>query len=436
MVDIFSMKVMKIMNKFGIIEIAFWVTQTWLLAIPEFHLPAGTPGRQEIFGTHNPYLADINGERCEHVIVPGTTCELFFPIDGSQPSTPDAGEWSGARYTGNNNAAVTDWWIRVFGGDTAIELANRRRIPQRDNAITMGFDSGRNAIHIIRAKGSLSLKWQIWETFYDIASDPIGRVLLYRLFIEIRRIDNTQSGCCEAGIHTITGRNKLRSIEIKFDKGGFGFGKSGYINFDPADKQINTMIFNPANGQIATANDGQFDTLAVGLFHEMLHWFHALRHLRRYDQSALTDPTIYRYLLRSYYGDVSELYTWGPINDEEIRTILGTPNYNDLVQQPLINREAFLGEGRIPIPNLPDRFLPNTGRFLEGDDLSENTFRLSTHLRGRVCHMRFGHAGNINWCPINNRFRLANYVAKKCYSDITTIPVNRVVWDIGNGATQ
>ena len=129
------MEIVKIVKKFGIIEIAFWIVQMNLLGVPQFTLPAGIP---RVTIGMPPTGSRTN---CVRVPVPNTRCTICFPCDGSQPSTQDAGLWSGAN---DANPAVTDWWIRIFGGDAAIELANRRHIPQPDNAITMGFDSGRN----------------------------------------------------------------------------------------------------------------------------------------------------------------------------------------------------------------------------------------------------------------------------------------------------
>jgi hypothetical protein len=93
------MKTMKIMKKFGIIGIAFWVIETCLLAISGFTLPVGTPGRQEQIdplGQIQALTSYQNGQFCEDVHIPNTNCHLYFPIDGSQPSTQDAGLWSGA----------------------------------------------------------------------------------------------------------------------------------------------------------------------------------------------------------------------------------------------------------------------------------------------------------------------------------------------------
>ena len=78
------MKVFKIMKKFEIIGISFCIAQSWLLGVPEFELPAGTPGRQEQIdplGQIQALTSYQNGQFCEDVLIPNTNCHLYFPID-------------------------------------------------------------------------------------------------------------------------------------------------------------------------------------------------------------------------------------------------------------------------------------------------------------------------------------------------------------------
>ena len=427
---------------------------TSLVQAAEFHLPLGTPGLQKrnmggvfqaIYEQKQVNAVNVDCEKVKCVDIHDSRQDielyLYFPTNGQQPTTEEAGEYSGARYNGQRKDDVTDWWVRVFGGDRAVELSHGRGVQVADTAIPMGFDNANNPIHIIQVNTTpigtpTDFEQDFWQTFKIIAEDPVGRVLLYRLLIEIRRLDNAGiNGICEHGIPNIVDRNDLRSVEIKHTNDGFSF--DGDIEFDPNDTAINTMFFNQRTNEVYTTDDPQLDTLDIGLFHEMLHWYHSLRHLNRYNESASEEPADYRYLLRSYYGNLSELYTWGSIDDEELRTILGAPNYTDINQRVFINLGAFLNV--LPINGIfvmPGQFLPIEGLFLNGDDLSENAYRLSKNQHGRICHMRFGHGANINACPLQNRFCLANLVAKTCYSDIMGIPINLIIWDIGNGATQ
>ncbi|MGX8717289.1 MAG: hypothetical protein ACSW8C_04880 [bacterium] len=413
MADIFTMKVVKRMKKFGIIGIAFWVAQSWLLGIPEFHLPVGTPGLN-VNAMGQPILVVSNGVQCEDVHIPNTNCHLYFPIDGSQPSTQDAGAWSGARYISQlNDNEVTDWWVRVLGGNEAVRFSRDGGDPYFDPK--MGF-VGKKLSHIIKVRTEIlgtppDFKRQFWQAFREIARDPVGRVLLYRLLIEIRRRDNgTHEGCCEAGINVadLDDRNDCRSIRILNNRDdGFSFNSGGLIRVD----------FNPNNGTsvLSLNNVGTITTeeevrpCDVGLFHEMLHWFHFLRNPDRFDDGDNDDPNAFKYSLRCYYGDQNELGMWGgSMDSEEIANILGTPNHNDVRYQHFIDQNAFLA-------------VPYNEGTLNGDDLSENVYRIS-----RNCHMRFGHCDyRINPVPLPpampNRFVLANTLAINCYREIRGI---------------
>ena len=159
--------------------------------------------------------------------------------------------------------------------------------------------------------------------------------------------------------------------------------------------------------------------MSIGLFHEMLHWFHFLRNPDKLVNNLNANPENFKYTGRCYYGNISEICIWGGnTNAEEIATILGTPNYN-LDYNNLINTEAFLnynpdlGVSRVTI-NRQQRYLPN----FDFDDLSENAYRVSQH-----CHMRFGHVNQairaVIMNPVSNRIQLAHQVAVTCYTQIT-----------------
>ena len=273
----------------------------------------------------------------------------------------------------------------------------------------MGFASG--FPEVIIKLGSAGLRQQFWQTFRDIAADPVGRVLLYRLLIEIRRVDNaTHEGCCEAGINVadLNDRNDCRSVRIIDNRdNGFSFNSGGFIRVD-FDPNSGTSVLSLHNvGTITTEEEVR--PCDVGLFHEMLHWFHFLRNPDRFDDGDNDDPDAFKYSLRCYYGDQNELGMWGgSMNGEEIANILGTPNHNDLRYQHFIDQNAFLA-------------VPHNDGFLTGDDLSENVYRIS-----RNCHMRFGHCdyqiNPVQYLPaMPNRFVLANTLAINCYREIRGI---------------
>ena len=217
------------------------------------------------------------------------------------------------------------------------------------------------------------------------------------------------------------------------------------INFSHDNaKKTTTLIIKQRN----LTTDGEARTSDIALFHEMLHWLHWLRNSAKQNDNKSHNPKSFRYAMRCYYGDPSDLCAWGNINAEEIATILGSPNlnrnphpYTTIQGQDLINYEAFSlrglpNNGSIMVQiNGINRYIPKRYQFLNGDDLSENAYRAS---RGQP--MRFGHAtvpvylaplpnNDINRIP--DRFRLAHKVAYDCYHEITGNPPPN--WDLVQG---
>lgn len=406
----------------------------------QFNFPAGTLGLQ----AGNVNQGNVQGVQinCKHIIVPVANYDLYFPADGSQPDTADAGLWSGARNTGHpNDNEVTNWWVRVFGGDRAVELSNRHGIPGVDNAILMGFDAAGAQAHIIQvAAGTpVGFEQQFWQTFRIIASNPVGRVLLYRLLIEIRRMDVAGDGCCEDGINIIdlNDRNICRSITIVNSHDGFCFDSfTPSIEFD-LNANIRTLTLDLNNHNELTTN-AENRTYDIALFHEMLHWFHSLRNLDSYDKLASDDPLEFKYPLRCYYGKANELIIWAQafnIDAEEIATILGCPNLNIPNLLPFIANNAFflhrnnLNDRRVQI-NGVNQYIPIAETYLNGDDLSENVYRASKRR-----HMRFGHVmieiESLSYPQVPNRFNLAREIVLECYRQITNVPLRN--WRLIHG---
>ena len=409
---------MRNMKKLWIISFVFCTAQVGLWGIAKFDLPAGTPGRQQD-ATGAPILADVAGKRYEHVVIPGTTCRLYFPDDGSQPDTTHAGLWSGARYLGLDNNLVTDWWVRVFGGRQAVGFSRDGGDPYFDPE--MGFDTENNSLRIIRVKAKSAdtpsdFEKQFWQTFRTIASDPVGRVLLYRILIEIRRIDDHGNGCCENGDY----RSKVRTIGIK--NGDFLFSWYwSHINFDLRNKQMIILYFNGTH--IVTLKEANTPK-DVSLFHEMVHWFHHLRNHERVENNRKVRG--FRRVIRSYYGDLGELSFWGvTFDEEEIATILGAPNYNKACHLAYMKADTFLLPFAKPLGRSISvtnkgitTYIPFTERFSNGDDLSENAYRCSKKLP-----MRWGHTSlerfHIDLLQLPLQYQLAHKVATDCYAEIS-----------------
>ncbi|MDR0740656.1 MAG: hypothetical protein LBF34_03020 [Puniceicoccales bacterium] len=144
-----------------------------------------------------------------------------------------------------------------------------------------------------------------------------------------------------------------------------------------------------------------------------------------------------------------------------MRTILGAPNYNVPAELKLFHKDALLsadpGRG-IPVGT---GFLPSIARFYEGDDLSENAYRMGRHTVANPVRMRFGHGGCIKpvsilpcmfrrvlvsglnmfrkWLDMGAlvnieipvRFRLAHLVATNCCNAIVSPPI--INWRLVQG---
>lgn len=458
MVDIYSMEVFKAMKNFGIIGIAFWGVQiSW--GVQQFRLPAGmtitypqtqsTPNGKWQQPNHNGIRVDVEDVEIFRRF------SLSFPSDGSQPDTQDAGVWSGAQHIGQpNDDAVTDWWIRAFGGDRAVALSSTpvRSVPAIDRASRMGFGVDGRATHIIRVDTTIAgtppdFERQFWQDFRHIAEDPVGRVLLYRLLIEIRRTDGPNGpGCCGAdvllpAIFDISIRNNYRNITIRFDaKCAFSYNNVAikFIHNDANETRTLTV----GAGGLTTQRTSR--TTDIGLFHEMLHWFHQLRNPRKMQDNKNKNSRGFSYATRCYYGDPAtamgrfqDAFTWrmkstgisaNKINGEEIATILGSPDLNTnphpyvLVGVDLINANAFYPvpphQMNVTIGGVPQH-IPDMYKFFNGEDLSENVYRAS-----KMQPMRWGHVSGVAIQPVPwpnppNRFLLAHKIAFDCYHAIT-----------------
>ena len=418
-----------------------------------YHDPVvGAPDRRCIYFTviNNAGVPPPAGftHAVQHVPVPANEHNIYFPIDGSQPTTAEAARYSCANINDNR---VTEWYMKMFG---VIPFQNT--VPA-NNYIKAGWTAIPAATSIVNINTTLAgtprdFKKLFLRTFRTIASDPVGRVLLYRILIEIRRRCAIGNGVCEMAFVALHDRNNCRAITVNHDPDiGLVIGQGIDFHFDP----VQTALLHIQHNMIFTRDMAR--TPDIALFHEMTHWFHYLRNPDRYNNDKTEDH--YQYLTRSYYASVSELFTWSKaINNEEIRTILGTPNYAIQNIRNLIPATAFFNiaaHGREQVINavdglpVPNHFVLTAQKFLNGDDLSENAYRMSRHTPpGNNVRMRWGHGEPIAQISIDNatntvndpdnifntnRFLLANLVARQCYNDVAAIAK---VWELRNGATE
>lgn len=167
-----------------------------------FDLPPGTEGL-------------LKSRESQIVVETGCNEYIFFPADGKQLPIEEAGKYSLANVVDDS---ITDWYIRAFGGNEAIEWSYGK-VPTNNllNGAMLGFEKisadlteEMEGTTVLKAQGlpkniitvegdNENFKIDFWRYFRTIASDPVGRVLLYSLLIEIRRK--------YSGVYQIPGRD-------------------------------------------------------------------------------------------------------------------------------------------------------------------------------------------------------------------------------------
>jgi hypothetical protein len=228
------------------------------------------------------------------------------------------------------------------------------------------------------------------EMFIKLASNPAGRILLYRLLIEIRRTKG-ESGAPEMSEFCINpdDRNKCRTIRF-IDKSNFLQGYASYItllnqipslnaynqvfSFNGYDNVIqvslNQMTSTSDLCNLGMGNNGEYYAVSrllngktdnsVHLFHEMLHWFHFLRYTDRYVKNREGEkentPRQYGSLVRSFYSGRVEYWTG--------KGFVIQPYKKDVSDEVDVEEmRTVFGSSTIVHP------------FFNGDDLSENLYR-------------------------------------------------------------
>jgi hypothetical protein len=153
--------------------------------------------------------------------------DIYFPLDGRQPTAAEAVRWSGANV---KSGAVTDWFLMMFG----LKMSEGK-------FLQYGFDEGGDPGRIMSFDANMDIDLEddlktattcstrqelFLKEFAETASTSVGRVLLYRLLLEIRRKtiadDGTLVNYLESGVpisnDMLRFRNGRRSIIIKWGK--------------------------------------------------------------------------------------------------------------------------------------------------------------------------------------------------------------------------
>ena len=315
--------------------------------------------------------------------------EIFFPSDGHQPTAADAVRWSCANL---EDELITDWYMSMFG-------------LTESNSQLMGFNSKNEACKIInfdpeldknptKAAEALAFKATFIANFRKIASVSVGRVLLYRLLLEIRRTDSAGSGCIDEKLgkslseDDLQRRNNARTITIKKSDDGNAFctEEDGFcsIKCTPSKDSHQNKVLDVSTGYLVERPRSD----DIGLFHEMLHWFHSLRDpdRKKKEIKIVTDFHDKR-TCKSKVLMQSKI-----ISNENLTSWLGKENRSERHPKLTIKPEEFrtiMGYKIKILKKDSGEVVYETDEFINGDDLSENLYRCCW-----CADLRYGHTNS------------------------------------------
>lgn len=288
--------------------------------------------------------------------------EILFPTNGHQMSSEEVVQLSGANL---DDGFVTKFYMAMFG-----------LIKWEGEYLEMGFDERNQACSIFDLSQLNQKTRRAFTTnFRKIASNSVGRTLLYRLLLEIRRTNTEGNGCIDDALNISLAskdakfRNNARMITIEKadEENAFSYDEDGhsFIEFFASRDTETSNVVDFTTGKLIEKSRGDDNAL----FHEMLHWFHALREPERKGQE-LALKTRTSQISRIRMGDENlELWSYEKhgkhfIKMEEFRTIMG-----EVVE--------VSSKGKVIYSPRP---------VLYGDDLSENLYRF-----GNGDDLRYGH---------------------------------------------
>lgn len=252
-------------------------------------------------------------------LIRGEKTQIFFPENGAQQSTAVVARCACANKDNSLFSPITEWYMQMFGwkkpgkptvktGKLEIPLGvmalcgqdpciEGSWIPAQTvdiEIITLDPSMGNQPTCVIHSRTyrPMTRKEMFLDLFRQIAANPVGRVLLYRLLIEItreatitRRNIAAHSGIMGVGVfyddQLFLLRNNCRSITVKFDTSAY-FGHLDHtLALNGNTYGYSNVLHQNAKGQLTTAIDSPLH-LSVELFYELLHWYHCLRNPKRF----------------------------------------------------------------------------------------------------------------------------------------------------------
>jgi hypothetical protein len=285
--------------------------------------------------------SEFNGHPCQRITIGQSL--IYFPTDGYQPRSEEVVEWCGANI---ENRSITRWFMEMYGLE-----------PYNGSFLKNGFDEYGNATAIIKFGETMKSREQLYlDNFEQMAANPAGRVTLYLLLLEIRRqkrdATGRLAGCLQQNLgqeqkeipiseKNLETRNRCRSITVEWGNKLVSKLNKNVNYFSYFKKTIGFFIGYGAEEVKTTVIQGS-EILShprpdhVGMFHEVLHWFHFLRDTERYFRNAglFQIDENESYIMNEYLRNPNDseiikeaLEYWsltGRGNLEEIRTICGT----------------------------------------------------------------------------------------------------------------
>jgi hypothetical protein len=325
--------------------------------------------------------------------------DIYIPCDGVQPTTEQIANWSCANVS---DEGITELYMRMFGWSPA----KSGQLPLKFGfAATSGGEPQQLAPIFDTTRQSF------WQIIRDIAGSAIGRVLLYRLLIEIRRTNEAGKGSQDQdeikGAYLTSTRNIARSLKILQEKHCWQFNvpadlSRAAIIFDfstmPLDMVVTEQLDESGKSHFLTQeNEEKKMNTSVVLFHELLHWYQHLRSFQRteYESDYKKNSFAIEELPRDYgYTNTNCMQVWTR-EETSIKT--------------KINELRVICGG----------FKGSKNKYFQGDDISENALRCELNL-----NMRFGHSGLLKTSDaINDKAIKAAYDnALECVSTIKGTP--------------
>ena len=301
--------------------------------------------------------------------------EILFPTDGCQMDSEEVVQLSGANL---EDGLVTKFYMAAFG-----------LIKWEGEYLEMGFDEDNLACRVFNLSSLDKQTRRAFTTnFRKIASNSVGRTLLYRLLLEIRRTDTEGNGRIDETIRKVlktresNQRNKCRTLKVLQLSGNSFKASRHYISFRASkDAKETNAISSEISEKVSILRCARTDD--VGLFHEMLHWFHSLR-----DPERKKRETTLKHLPSSYQSDIL-------LKSKEIGTdklsMWAYENHFGLSKKLVIEIEEFRTiMGYVPTICLKtgklETVLYAADESIYGDDLSENLYRKCTEQA-----LRYGH---------------------------------------------